>query len=279
MKKLLLFIIVSMLLPPVSAQIVGIRSIERLAVPPCDEGVKVSAISPQGDYVLLTTASNKGLTQWTISTQESRLLTQAQGAGYRPVISPDGCRIAYRKQQIDDNHLRMTAINEIDLANSGSPRQLRAPSRTAIEVSDKPVLSVKNRQLMLTHDGVTSVFSPNGMQESYIWPSLSPDGTRALYYVCGVGAFSCRLDGTEMVSLGTLRAPQWYSDDIVVGMNDVDDGHEVISSSIVAMTLDGMSQTLTSDNVIAMFPQVAPKAARIVFTTPDDEVFLIQLDK
>ena len=149
-----------------------------------------------------------------------------------------------------------------------------APSETAT-----PMVYIKNRQLMLSQGNDIKTLSPNGLQESYIWPSLSPAGDKVLYYVCGVGAFVCDLSGNIVARLGALRAPQWYGNSVVVGMNDSDDGHTVVASSIVATTLTGESQTLTPDSLIAMFPQTCERAGRIAFTTAEGELYMIQLEK
>ena len=134
-------------------------------------------------------------------------------------------------------------------------------------------------QTELSQGNDIKTLSPNGLQESYIWPSLSPAGDKVLYYVCGVGAFVCDLSGNIVARLGALRAPQWYGNSVVVGMNDRDDGHTVVASSIVATTLTGENQTLTPDSLIAMFPQTCERAGRIAFTTADGELYMIQLEK
>ncbi len=132
---------------------------------------------------------------------------------------------------------------------------------------------------MLTRDGKTSVFSPNGQEFSYIWQSISPDATKALYFVCGVGAFVCDLDGNNIKSLGMVRAPQWYDDNTIVGMQDVDDGEFILSSTVVAVTLDGTLQTLTDDSVIAMYPYASSATGKIAFSTPAGEAYIINVNK
>ena len=141
-----------------------------------------------------------------------------------------------------------------------------------------PVFSIKNGQLMITRSGRTSVFSPNGKQFSYIWASLSPDQTKVLYYVCGVGAFVADLNGNITARLGIVRAPKWYGNDVVVGMHDIDNGEVVTSSSIVAVDLNGTRQTLTDDSVIAMYPQVSAQTGKIAFSTADGEAYIININ-
>ena len=139
------------------------------------------------------------------------------------------------------------------------------------------MLSINNRQLMITRNGRTKLFSPNGKDNSYLWPSVSPDGTKVLYYVCGLGAYVCNIDGSNIKKIGTMRAPQWYNNDIVVGMNDQDDGEVIYASTIVAANLKGETQTLTDRKHIAMYPKVSPATGKIVFSTPEGEVYIIHV--
>jgi hypothetical protein len=55
-----------------------------------------------------------------------------------------------------------------------------------------------------------------------------------------------------------------------------DDGHQIQESSIVAVhPLSGKRQVLTPDNIIAMHPDVSSKKQKIVFHTPDGEIWFI----
>lgn len=166
---------------------------------------------------------------------------------------------------------------------SGGKRQTLNRSKlkasAAVSGSTAPLLSIADRQLMISTGDESRVLSPNGTDESYIWPSLSPDGKRVLYYVCGDGAYTCDLDGGNVRPLGELRAPRWFDDETVVGMLDKDDGEVVTSSAIVAVSLDGRRQTLTPDSLIAQYPQPAAQAGRIAFSTTDGGVYIINVSK
>lgn len=286
------------------AQVFNVTSVEKVNTP-ANPQAEVVGISPKGDYLLLSTASHKGLTKFDLTTNEAKTLTTADGAGYDVKISQDGNTVVYREDSFNANHLRMRSLNKMNLATNEAS-QIVAPTRdlqgvavegaTAKVVNNGkfsakamnsnvkaeqavPTLSINNRQLMITKDGKTSVFSPNGQQFSYIWQSVSPDATKALYFVCGVGAFVCDLDGSNIKSLGLVRAPQWYDNNTVVGMQDKDNGEFIISSKVVAVTLDGTMQTLTSDDVIAMFPYASAATGKIAFSTPAGEAYIINVTK
>ena len=281
------------------AQLVNVTSIDKVNVP---ENVanKVAAISPQGDYILVTTDYNCGLTKVDLATGATQVVTRAQGAGHDAQISADGTTVVYRERSTNKKHLQMKAVKTKNLL-TGAEQQLVKPTRdlqgvaidgnTAVAVnkgkmskkalsSEKaqvsaPVLSIDKLQLMITENGKTRVFSPLGTQYRYIWPSVSPDGQKALFFVSGKGAYVCNIDGTGLQELGTVRAPKWFSDNIIVGMNDKDNGEVYTSSEIVAVDLQGNRQVLTDDSVIAMYP--LPAAEKIAFSTPTGEAYIINL--
>ena len=148
-----------------------------------------------------------------------------------------------------------------------------------VSAKNAVVLSINNRQLMISRNGKTSNLSPNGKDKSYLWPSLSPDGTKILYYVGAEGAFVCNLDGSHVKPLGMMRAPQWWDDSTVVGMYDQDDGEFVYASRIVATNLKGDKQTLTPDSLIAMYPKVSAQTGKIAFSTPEGKAYIINVTK
>lgn len=292
----------AMLLPlSAMAQVFGVQSVEKVPLPEGSE--MVADISPDGSRLLLTTGTHHGLKSYDIATGKAVVLTDSEGAGYGASFAQGGSAVVFREDSYTPQHLRMTSLNSVDLA-TGKRQVLQAATRNLQGVrlgsggatvvnkgkakamslaggkaQAQPALSISNGQLMLTKGGKTTVFSPSGRQYSYIWPSLSPDGQKVLYYVCGVGAFVCDLNGGNIRSLGVLRAPKWWDDNTVVGMNDKDDGEVVVSSSVIAATLDGKRQTLTGDTVIAQYPKPAPQAGKIAFTTPSGEAYIINLSK
>lgn len=279
-------------------QVLQVTSIERVNMP---EKAAVAAISPQGDYLLLTSATNQGLTKLDLTNGESQTLSTAPSAGHNVKISPDGQTVVYREGSFNKKHLRMSTLKSVNLA-TGASQVLVKPTRdlqgyavdaTSAGVVNKgkfskkalgnakaqnvPVLSINKGQLMITVNGKTRKLSPNGDQFSYMWASLSPDGTKVLYYQAAHGTYVCNLDGSNVRKVGKMRAPVWYDNNTVVGMLDLDDGEFIYASTIVAATLDGMTQTLTDDATIAMYPHAAD--GKIAFSTPAGEAYIINVTK
>ena len=241
---------------------------------------RLAGISPDGSYILTTTLTNKGLKQVNLETGQTKLLTDNPGAGFQPHISADGRSIVCKKVSFDERLMRQTALDVLDL-EKGTQKQLRAPAREIREGDgkDRPEVFIEDMQLMVTIDGVTKNLSPNGIDDetSYIWPSLSPNGKRILYYVCGVGAYVCDLEGKEVKFIAhDCRAPQWYDDETIIGMNDQDDGKMLLSSSIMAYTLDGKVQELTDSSKVLMYPQCCAQKGLIVCSAANGEIFVLR---
>ena len=280
------------------AQVLEVTSIDKVNLP---ERAAVAAISPQGDYLLLTSATNQGLIKYDLTTNESRVLSTANSAGHNVKISPDGQTVVYRESTFNNKHLRQSSLKSVNLT-TGATQELVKPTRDlqgysvdatsaaavnkgkysskaigAAKAQKVPVLSIDKGQLMITINGKLRQLSPNGTQFSYMWPSLSPDGTKVLFYQAAHGAYVCDLDGSNVRKVGQMRAPVWYDNNTIVGMMDKDDGEFIYASTIVAATLDGATQVLTDDATIAMYPHAT--AGKIAFSTPAGEAYIINVKK
>lgn len=297
MKKLI-FLICSFLAVTASAQVLKVQSLEKVTTPNNEMAQQVAAISPNGDYLLLCSQSQDGLIKLDLTTSESKVLTTARGAGFSTKISDDGNTIAYQEVTFNQDRLLMRGVKIINL-KSGTTETLLQPVRefqgfdlqnnAIATINDRkvsvkgtfsrPIISNSNLKLQLTINGETKQFTPNGDQFSYIWASISPNGERVLYYVSELGCFSCRVDGSDVIKLGNLSAPQWLDDNTVVGMEDYDNGITITSSTIVVKTLDGTEQTLTGDDMIALYPHVAGKAKKIAFSTLQGDIYIINYSK
>ena len=274
MKKVYLFLALAIPMMA-SAQLLEVGSVERVAK---EANAKVAAFSPTGDYLLLTNTSNQGLQRMDLATKKVSKITSADGAGYNVQIAQDGNQIVYREVTTDANQIRRSNIVRHNFV--GGQRKMVAKNQRSLEAMavevERPSFSVKDRQLMMTVNGETKVFSPNGQQYSYHWASLSPNGKKVSYYISAVGCFVCDIDGSNIQFIGhNCLAPVWYNDNILVGCDTKDNGEVVLESVIVAYSLDGKKQVLTNGEQIAVFPQAAN--GKIAYSTSEGEIYIMNI--
>lgn len=285
-----------------SAQSITVVSDERLVIP-AEGAVYSPAISPLGDYILVTSETSAGLQKYDLTTGELSVICSDEGAGYSPQISADGKMIVYRELTYKD-HLRYKSIKAVNV-DTGEATTVVEPSRgvtafvaregTAVALRDGNVIqkdivgerlktaptivSMNNDKMMVTHNGVTKQINPRGAS-SYLWASVSPDGTRLLFAVAesGMIAYTSDLDGGNLARLGRMSAPVWMGDDYVVGMVDEDDGEVITGSVIVGASADGAWYgSLTDGSEICLFPSGAADASKIVYNTDAGEVHLMTI--
>ena len=274
MKKVYLFLALAIPMMA-SAQLLEVTSTEHVTT---NADAKVAAFSPKGDYLLLTNTSNQGLQRMDLATKKVTQITTAEGAGYNVKIAQDGKQVVYREVTIDANKSRLSTIVRHDLVAKQSKVVAKKQTNLAAMVVDaeRPSFSVKDRQLMMTRNGETTVFSPNGQQYSYHWVSLSPNGQKVSYYISAVGCFVCDIDGQNIQFIGhNCYAPVWYNDEIIIASDTKDDGHVITESAIVAYDLKGNKQVLTNGDQIAVFPQAAN--GKIAYSTSEGEIYIMNV--
>ena len=277
MKKTMLFVAACLLSLAASAQVLEVVSMQKLPIPAQAE-MKVAGVSPAGDYILLTSGSNQGLQRYDLESQSLTTISDAAGAGYNVQVSNNGQEVVYRETSIDRNNLRQNKVVRLNMYNQRQnvvARNQRDMKQMATS-DNLTTVSIKDRLIVLTRNGLTTTLAPNGSHLSYIWPSVSPDGTKLCYYVCGNGCWVSNIDGSNPQYIGhKCQAPKWYDNNTLVAMAAEDDGHFTTASSIVLYTLDGKQQTLTNDSMIAMYPYAAENA--IVFSTIEGETYLLNV--
>lgn len=299
MKKQLLLGLMLGAMTLADAQLVEVESVQKVPLGPLS--VYTAEISPDGLHAVVADQSGSGLAWLTLSDGTARAITD-NGSTTMLQFTADGSAAVYRASTFDASHRRYVALYAYDTA-TGDSRRILSPTRTleafgvsgnsavavdggrAVDIAltspataaARPVAGIAGGLLQITADGNTRTFSPLGERaNSYLWPSVSPDGTRVAFFAVGCGAFTCRLDGSDLRSLGMLRAVRWLDDNTLVGMDDHDNGFVTTESVIVAVSADGsVSQRITGPDTIAVFPSTAP--GKVAFTTPAGEMYVITL--
>ena len=275
MKKTFLLFAACALCMLANAQILQVLSVQELPAASYEDA-RVAGISPKGDYILMTNGANQGLKRYDIASGLLSSITDAEGAGFNVQFTSDGNQILYRERFTGEDKLRYNNIVRADF--QANTKQLMASKQKSNEMLVDPAASIQliNSECMMhiVKNGKRILIAPQGNDVNYIWASLSPNKTKILYYVSEMGCYVCNIDGSNSQFIGwDCRAPQWYNNEIIIAMNDQDDGHFFTSSSIVAYTLDGKVQVLTSPDLIAMYPFAAD--GKVVFSTLQGKTYLL----
>ena len=274
MKKVFLFLAIAIPMMA-SAQLLEVGTTERVHA---SADAKVAAFSPNGDYLLLTNTSNQGLQRFDLASKQAATITTADGAGYNVQIAQDGKQIVYRQVTLDATKSRVSTIVRHDLSANKAQVVAKKQQHLAAMVADaaRPSFSIKDQQLMITENGQTRVFSPNGEQYSYHWASLSPSGQKVSYYISAVGCFVCDIDGQNIQFIAhSCYAPVWYNDNIIIASDTKDNGEVILESAIVAYSLDGKKQVLTNGEDIAVFPQTTE--GKIAYSTSEGKIYIMNV--
>ena len=277
MKKTFFLVAAIVMSIAASAQVFEVVSMQQLPIN-LNTDVKVAAMSPKGDYMLVTSGSNQGLWRYDFATKQLSVITEAEGAGFNVQVSTDGQEIVYRETKTGSDHLRRSDIvrmNMNDAKRSTIAYAQRDSKKMAISNTAMSV-SIDNQKIILTRHGKEIILTPSGEEQSYIWPSISPDGSKLCYYVAGEGCYVCNIDGSNPKYIAhDCRAAQWYDNNTIVAMADEDDGYFITASAIVVYTLDGRYQELTKKDLVAMYPYVSE--GMITFATANGDTYLMMV--
>lgn len=277
------------------AQSVEVKSKEKL---PLAETAHNPILDESGKKILFTTEDYKGLKLYDSSKNEQVTVSTENGAGYKPVFTADGSEVYYRKTSYKDG-FRYDALLKTDLKKMKedevvvSSRSLKTPiaMKNGIVVASEgkllkttkevaPYATIEGNKIALYQGNTRTELQPCGSNViGYVWPSVSPDGTKLLFHCAGKGTFVSDLKGSILHSLGAINAPVWYTNDFVVGMLDKSNDGVYTESKVLISSVDGTYQkTLTDQSEIALYPSVASKANNVAYSTLNGEIFILTLN-
>ncbi|VBB48049.1 conserved exported hypothetical protein [uncultured Paludibacter sp.] len=296
LKIVLLFSIIGFF---VSAQTIKVKTQYEL---PINMNAFYPTFNQDGNKLLFSSESYKGLYLYDFETKQTKEISQAQNAGYYPIFSADDSKVFFRNTNFE-NRLRYDALESFDVKSSKQQRMLE-PQRnlrqaqsyhngilvltgkylvkSTFGTTEKTVpvyVSTEDLNIYVYKNGTKTQLKPIEGNNSYIWVSLSPDNRKILFTATGKGTFICNLDGKIIASLGYLNAPVWYNDNFIVGMQDKDNGQFVTSSSVLMISVDGKIKKQISDaNHIAMYPSASSKSGKIAYNTLDGKLILTEIE-
>lgn len=303
MKKPLLSVLALMAaIVSAGAQVVEVASVQPVAVAN-NLQVDRACISPDGTFAIVSDLESTALSRVDLTTGSVAKISD-NGSALKLQFSPDGRAVVFSAATVAPDHRRFYSVEGVDLA-LGTTRHLAAPARHGANfaISPKGALSIAGANGLSTHsvsgeatslapttvvginrghlevttpDGVTRNIDPQG-KGSYLWPSLSPDGTRIAYYLVHKGCYVCNLDGSNPVHMGYLQSAKWLNDEVLVACQTEDDGTQITFSPIVAADLKGNIQTIADGTLLGLSPTASADGKTVAFGTVDGKLYIINL--
>lgn len=282
-------------------QSIRIRSVKKIT-PTDSASYLLSGVVPGSGLLLVSGSGYNGLSLLDTRNGRLQVITADAGAGYEPAATADGRKVLYRSDSYIDN-IKVSSVFSYDIA-TGTAEQLLEKGRDVLPPavsgnsvlvssgegtrimpsgpelksgSDGTFLIMDDLMPVLCNGGGKKALMPNG-DGFYIWASLSPDGSMILYNYRGQGTYICDTEGRIMHDLGRINAPKWFNDRLVIGMDDMDDGHRITASELVYYSLRDKKRiilTSTPDRS-EMFPFAAGNR-QIAFCTDNGEIYLIKV--
>ncbi len=297
MKKLLSIGIVLLSIATLSAQTIAVEKSYRLM----DQQGFHPQFNANGSMLAFTTESYTGLDIYNFSNNAVVRVSEDPGAGFQPVFSKSSDKVFF-KNIIYENRLRKEGIKSYEF-NSNKKVTMLEPRRNIKQPQafENGILVYADARLLKATFGKTKTpvtdyvwsdgsnlniyrdnkikrLNPVGDANGYIWASLSPNGKMILFTAAGTGTFVSDLNGKIIAKLGYLNAPVWYNDNLVVGMQDKDNGEYVTESKILMKSIDGkVEKVLSTPNQIAMYPTTAASAKKVAYNTVKGEIYVVEL--
>ena len=199
----------------------------------------------------------------------TRVNTDTQA--YHPTFSADGNSILTSTE----DYIGLKETNLVTGKTTVLSTERRAGMHVSKSLNGKSV-NGKDLKINIVDGNKVTTITPNGDDERYLWPALSPDGNKIAYTVSGKGSWVYDITSGATSFIGKYRAPQWIDNEFVVTMNDRDDGYKITGSTLMVCAANGsFSQQVTPDDMVAMFPSAIP--GKIAFHTLEGEIYILDI--
>ena len=294
MKKVLIMALAAMSLTA-QAQIVDVTSTQQL-LKGVDSNMYYPVLSTDGSKMLYTSENFQGLKLYDFKDNVTQKVSDESRAGLDATFSCDGQTVYFVTQTWQDNRNMRQAksydiatrkLNEISAKGRvvARPMALKNGVMTTIDgvvsITDNKSTTVRTKGsvLYIGRNGVEKAYTPVESHAGYLWESLSPDGTKVMFFAAGKGIVITDLNGNVLKQLGNYESPVWFGNDCVVAMNAKHNGYQHTASQIVLIRADGSElQELTRPESMTMNPTASFEAGKIVYNTIDGRLYQMNVN-
>ena len=267
--------------------------------------------SPNSKKIFFTSSNYRGIYAYDLSTERLQSLNDATGSGYQFGISSDGSKVYYRADAPMVKKRRRFMLYEQNIKNGETRQLLKKPVRnisTPRLINDnllvytlgdslklltidpvqertvhqvmQPFHIIQNNKLMIYNSGAKK-YENNFAGQQLLWPDFSKKDNRLIVYISGKGLQLIAPDMNESRLLGNFRAAKWSPfENLIVYMQDVDDGERILESDIFIYNLeDGISVNVSNTpDQIEMYPDWSPDGTKIAYHTDRGKIEVLELN-
>jgi len=272
--------------------------------------------SPDGSMIAFTSAGYKGI--WTINLQNKKVnqITDETAAGFGFKWSDDSKYVLTRVAKYEGirryNAVKvfnietgeMTVLTDYRTMMPGLPQFAAGSEKIFIygkgnlEIFNSGIEANRNMKLnssekiVYIRDDKIAVEDLNTHKFEIIEPvkgerilnlQLSPDGEKTAFEIIGGDMYVINIDGTNLKNLGRGYRPKWSPDSrYLTYMITEDDGHQILSSDIFTIKIDGFEKTnlTNTENKLEMNPSWSPDGNKIAFDELNDgAIYVMEIAK
>lgn len=251
----------------------AVESIQKLPV----EGFKVK-FNPGGDKLLLTSSNSHGLKLYDLETGELQEVSKEGKAGHKAIINESEVIFSLK----DGRTLSIFNLDKKQLTSISSnlsPEEYEVKNKVAKgEFVLAKTSEYLDKIILVKGNGNEVVLTPKGNGD-YLNVSLSPDRTKILFRVSGIGSFISDTNGQIIKELGNVEFPAWIDNESVLYAQIEDDGYRYIKSDLFIQGIrESKVRHLTnSTDAISLYPAANISQKKIAFNTPNGEIYIINL--
>lgn len=116
---------------------------------------------------------------------------------------------------------------------------------------------------------------------SYINVSLSPDRRHILFRASGRGVYVTNLEGHILFTSTKGQFPTWVNNNRILMAEVKDNGHHYLSSQLFLVDLgtEQRKDIVLKENLIPLFPSSTDNGRKIVFNTPENHIYLVDIQE
>lgn len=233
-------------------------------------------LSPDGRTLLFSADDHTGLKAIDLNTDRVTVLDDAAGAGFSPVFSADGSKVVYRTAEIIDG-LMHRDVRAYDFATA-ERSNIQSLNRSDVDLhataGSETYVYGDIKRIVRVENGKTEYITPLADAHSYLWVSLSPDGSKILFSEPFKGVFVADADGKNAVRIASKGDyPAWAGQNLVTFTVSHDDGYVILDSTLKVYDLTtGVTVDLTAKDVLVGESTSAANGT-VVYSTLGGEIY------